>query len=157
LYTTVYIHSNDFLPFASANAIDRLRKGIDVVGDHVDEEVDMHIFSRFQEITGLGRGHNAELAQKLNELGVEPGSRSEDELLIPASTVVWMRRLRGEDLGHGDECQVVYLAEFPQSHDLAARGIHLSKDMVTDHFPSEYEKALNYFAGEEVIDFRPDS
>eukprot|EP00978_Attheya_sp_CCMP212_P005833 scaffold12984_cov58-Attheya_sp.AAC.6 len=155
LYTTVYIHSNDVVPFASANAIDRLRKGLDAVGDHVDEEID--IFARVQEITGLGRGYNAELAQKLNDLGVEPGSRSDHELLIPASNVVWMRRLAGESLlGHGEECQVFYLAEFPQPHDLAARGILLSTDMVTDHFPSEYEKALLYFAGEERIDFLPD-
>jgi hypothetical protein len=155
LYTTVYIHSNDVVPFASADAIDRLRKGLDAVGDHVDEEID--IFARVQEITGLGRGYNAELAQKLSDLGVEPGLRSDHELLIPASNVVWMRRLAGESLlGHGEECQVVYLTEFPQPQDLAARGILLSTDMVTDHFPSEYEKALLYFGGEERIDFLPD-
>jgi hypothetical protein len=157
LYTTVYIHSNDFVPFASADAMDRLGKGLDAVGDHVDEEIDL--FGRVQEITGLGQGYNADLAQKLSNLGVEPGSRSTDhELLIQASNVVWMCRLAGESLlGHGKECQeIFYLAEFPQPHDLSARGILLSTDMVTDHFPSEYEKALLYFAGEERIDFLSD-
>jgi len=140
---TCYIHEDDCVPFLGADSVRRLAF---VINKLHEEDHKVSVLDRWRMASGKMTPTESIVnvvvhgADGMPSLGVGGAIR----LYIPAKTVLWMYKTTSSD-GVGSAVIVDpegFSAQYSDPTRLAALNILLSPDMISDHMPAMYERAL---------------
>lgn len=141
--TTCYLHEDDCVPFLSADSVRRLAY---VINKLHTEDHNLNFFDRRRMAAGWLPPTESIVkvitdgAKYTPSLDVSGAIR----LHVPAKTVLWMYKTTRAD-GKGVAALIDpegFSAQYSDPSKLAKLNILLSPDMISDHMPALYEKAL---------------
>ena len=135
--TTNYIHQQDAVPFLSVDSIRRCVSCLRVI-----DGFPLSTFRRFQILWGRSPPPD-DLIQAVQRAQREPliPKKGAPVLAIPAATSLWMKKV--------DPKSDHYVMEKWDPKQLSTWGIRFDNTMLSDHFPSRYEHALDRIRNED--------
>lgn len=134
LCTTNYIHKNDFVPSLSVDAARRLFASISAVNRELSRMSDNYSPQLVKKVRSAIAGTYKSGTDDPYENGLAPVANA-PRLVITAANLVWMRPI---------PCTSCFDYRICDPFKYANGGILLAGvEMLTNHFPSEYEKALD--------------
>lgn len=141
LCTTNYIHNNDFVPSLSVDAARRLFASMSAVNRELSYMSDTHDPQLVKKVRSAIAGtYKSHVHSDPYEHGLKP-VRNAPRLVIPATNIVWMRPR---------SCANSFDYRICDPYLYADGGILLAEAaMLTNHFPSEYQHALDNLGKDE--------
>lgn len=127
--TTNFVHENDVVPFLSVHSVRNLFSRLRTIQDYAYT----HMTRAERAKVVLGWPAPLELEKAIEKAPSVKPKKGAPCLEIPAGQTIWLRE-KNDDLGEYDyECW----NSLPQE-------IHVTPNMLVDHFPSRYEHALDH-------------
>lgn len=131
-----FIHEHDVVPFLSVDSVRHFFGSIRVIQDFMR---DKSLRERMAYVTGFADVDD-DLVRSVERASKQrlPPKKGAPLLVIPASTILWLRDVDGSGTHNLKLCDPMKLARL---------GICIDPNMIQDHLPNRYEHALYHLKG----------